>query len=209
MIRLAIITSVLAIAPQAFAQLPADDSGKYSIVVLTRDIPCRDCERLGEAINDADLLPIIASAKLFAFTPRSPIYQLRYADTISSADAPTIALVRPDGGVIYKASGPAIPPPAELAYQLRRFATLDRGMAVQPQRFAGIDPIENSPRVPTLRRPPRFIPDTVVVRPTLSPTVNVAAPNIVFLVIVGSILLVFTGIGLVIIVSLGFFFLTR
>lgn len=204
MIRILILAVIVAIGSPAIAQLPADDSAKYSLVVLVRDIPCRDCERLGEAINHPDLLPIVAASKLFTFTPRSKIYQLRYADSISAADAPTIALVRPDGGVIYKASGPAIPPPAELASQLRRFATLDRRTVVQPAKFSGIESTDSN-----VFRRPRFIPDTVVVRPTLSPTVNVAAPNMIFFIIGGLILLVCAGVGLVIIAVLGLFFLTR
>jgi len=206
MIRIIIaVAMLLATSITGLAQLPPNDSAKYSLVVLTRDIPCPQCVSLVESLSSPDVAPIVAQCNVFAFTPRSKIYQLRYADAISPDFAPTIALIRSDGGVIYKASGSAIPRDAQLAADLRKFASLDRQITRQPVRYSTANEIT---RDPTFRRP-RLIPDTVVVRPTLSPTVNVAAPNIIFLVIGGLILLVCAGIGLVIIVSLGLFFLTR
>lgn len=184
------LTAAFCIAATGFAhaQTPPNDSGQYSIVVLTRDVPGRDCERLADALSHPDVAAIVASTKLFRFTPRSEIYRLRYADSLAATDAPTIALARPDGGVIYKVSGPNIPAPVELAYQLRRFASLDQGLNVQPVKN---DPIQQSGEYS--QRRPRIIPDTIVVKPTLSPTVNVAAPNIVFVVIAGLVLLVCAG----------------
>jgi hypothetical protein len=185
------IAAALCFAATGMAQsprLPPNDSAQYSIVILTRDVPCRDCERLADALSHPDVAAILRSTKLFSFTPRSAIYQLRYAETLASTEAPTIALVRSDGGVIYKASGPNIPEPVELAYQLRRFASLDQGLVKQPVRNTSIG---NGDEYASRR--PRLIPDTVVVQPKISPTVNVAAPNIVFIVIAGLVLLVCAG----------------
>lgn len=184
--------------------VPPDDSGKYSLVILTKDVPCHQCVQLQSIVNSPEVARIAVQCKVFRFTPSNTAYQLRYAGALPPSQAPTIALTRPDGGVIYKASGSAIPEPKVLAAALIKQATLDRSLTVQPASYTMA---YDWSREPLIQRP-RLIPDTIVVKPSINPTVNVAAPNVVFIGIFGLILILCAG-GVLAIVSLGLFLAFR
>lgn len=199
------VAIVLFLSAVGLAQsVPQNDSGKYSLIVLTKDVPCPTCINLQAALSSPEVARIAVQCKVFRFTPKNRIYQLRYSGALPPMEAPTIALVRPDGGVIYKASGSAIPGPAALAAALTKQATLDRSVTVQPARYTMS---HDWSREPLIQRP-RLIPDTVVVKPNIAPTINVAAPNIIFIVIVGLIFLVCAGAVLVL-VPIGLLLLLR
>jgi len=199
------VAIVLFLRAVGFAQsVPQNDGGKYSLIVLTKDVPCHQCINLQQTLVSPEVARIAVNCKVFRFTPKNRIYQLRYSGALPPQEAPTIALVRPDGGVIYKASGSAIPGPAALAAALTKQATLDRSLTVQPPRYTMA---HDWSREPLIQRP-RLIPDTVVVKPNIAPTINVAAPNIIFIVIVGLIFLVCAGAVLVL-VPIGLLLLLR
>jgi hypothetical protein len=186
------------------AQVPANDANKYSLIVVTKAVPCPQCIRLEQTLVSPEVARIANQCKVFRYAPNNEIYRLRYAGALPPSEAPTIALARPDGGVIYKASGSSIPEAKDLAAALTKQATLDRSIAVQPQRYTML---HDWSRDGLLQRP-RVIPDTVVVKPSINPTVNVAAPNIIFVVIVGLIFLICAGTVLVL-VPIGLFLLIR
>lgn len=201
------VAIVLFLSASGFAQspsVPMNDSGKYTLIVLTKDVPCPDCISLQATMNSPEVAAIAAKSKVFRFTPRNRIYQARYAGALPPHEAPSIALVRPDGGVIFKVSGSAIPRPADLAAAMIKQATLDRSITVQPARYTMA---YDWSRDPLIERP-RLIPDTVVVKPSINPTVNVEAPNIIFIVIVGLILLVCAG-SVLVLVPIGLFLMIR
>ncbi len=203
-VAIVLLSRLVGFAQSVPASVPQDDSGKYSLVILTKDVPCHQCIQLQSTLNSPEVARIAVQCKVFRFTPSNTAYQLRYAGALPPSQAPTIALARPDGGVIYKASGSAIPDPATLAAALTKQATLDRSINRQPARYTMAF---DWAREPVIERP-RLIPDTIIVKPSVNPTVNVAAPNIVFIVIVGLILLLCAG-GVLAIVSFGLFFAFR
>jgi len=186
------VVAAMCMTATSFAQSPAvppNDAAQYSIVVLTRDVPCQYCVRLQAIMTSPEVTAIAKNCKVFYFATTSPIYRTRYAGAIPPDQAPAILLVRPDGGVLYKASGPAIPDAKELAAAFTKQATLDRSLTPQPPRHTMSHDWSQEPLIER----PRLIPDTVVVRPVIAPTVNVAAPNIIFIVIVGLIFLACVG----------------
>jgi hypothetical protein len=149
------------VSTHAAAQTLADDSRAYHLVTVTLDPPTPACVRLQSALRDPAVAPIAAQTKRFDFKPTDAIYRTRYASALSAAQAPILALVRWDGGVIYKTSGDAIPSPPKLAAELRRWAMADRDVDPAAINQAGV-----LPRFPDR---PRLIPDSV----TISPQINI------------------------------------
>lgn len=152
---------MLAVSSDAIAQqqpLP-DDSDRYYVVIVTQDPPTVQCASLLRTIDSPALAKIRASTKVFRFTTRSVIYRERYAQQLPAAAAPLVALVRPDGGILYRASGSAIPDPVTLAQTLTAWAAAN-------EQVASSHPDTQRPRIFPDR--PRLIPDV-----NISPTVNV------------------------------------
>lgn len=171
-----LVIPAIAVA-QAPSQLP-EDGDRYSLVVITSPQPSAAGARLLESLTTHPQLRDIASrCHVHRFTPTSEIYRQRYANAIHAGALPVIACVRADGGVIYKASGPAVPSdPGEIASELAARARIDRDLA----RSDGIEwsaqnaPVGDPAGFP-FRDPAMFprpldgmIPDTVNVNPTLS-----------------------------------------
>jgi hypothetical protein len=149
----------------ASGQTPPDDSGVYHLITVVGNPPTPGCAQMQQALASDAMKRIVASCKNFAFTPTDALYQERFREALPAEDAPVIALARPDGGVIYKASGPAISTGERLASELTRVAQAD-------QQFFGGD----RPRLLPLNDRPRLIPDSVVVAPTINlPPYTVAA----------------------------------
>jgi hypothetical protein len=141
-------------APSLLAQPLPDDSRAYQLLAVTMDPPTPACRSLLAALDSPELAPIRSAAKVFRFPATDPLYLQRYGDALPPETAPVLSLVRADGGVLYKASGEAIPSnPAALAEALTEWASADIASTGRPQLLPGR---------------PRLIPDTVTITPTLS-----------------------------------------
>lgn len=164
----------------AIGQAPMiDDSQLYYVVVLTQEVPTPACQRLQAIVRDPAMQSVTRGTKLYPMTTGQQLYRLRYATSLPAAQAPTVALVRPDGGVLVKYSGPSIPPAVELAERLREYARADLAVrANQPIRYSLLDEAHQwrIPRVP--------IPDTIDIRPTLAPTIQIAPSAIVVVTVI-------------------------
>lgn len=160
-------------SPPATAQTLADDSRAYHLVTVTLDPPTPACVRLQQALRDPAVAPIASQTKRFDFKPTDAIYRTRYASALSAAQAPILALVRWDGGVIFKASGDAIPSPAKLAAELRRWAMADRQSDASTRTYP-----EASNLLPNR---PRLIPDSVTISPQVQIPPGLVAAVVLFL----------------------------
>lgn len=158
--RLTLLIGLLiasAAAPLAVAQSPPDDSGAYHLITVSQAPATPQCVALEKALQSAAMQRIVGSCKTFRFDPSNTLYQERFAQALPAEDAPVVALARPDGGVIYKASGLSIPGAERLASELTRVAQVDQ------QSFGD----RLRPRLIPENRP-RLIPDSVVVAPNLN-----------------------------------------
>ncbi len=210
MIRAILAFAILAIAVSiASAQQLPDDSGKYHLIVVTSEFPMTADETLvANTETHPQLSAIRARCKSFVFKVNDPLYQSRYASALGITSLPKVALVRSDGGVLYKASGPATYDPDKLAADLMAAARADRAQNPRPAdgRNATADcptcPYQPQPqpsRTPIFRpgERPSLIPDTVNVN------TEVAIPQSVYLgaAVIGTILI--GGMALVAIAGLG------
>lgn len=141
-------------ADLASAQSPLDDSRDYHLITVTQDPPTPACSALLASLQSPDLAPIARRCKVFSFRPRDVIYRERYASALPPESVPIVALVRYDGGVLFKASGSRIPRPAALAAELNRVAAADQKSWAQTQQL--------------LPGRPRLIPDSVVIQPQVN-----------------------------------------
>lgn len=190
---------VAACATIAAAQSPPDDSGQYNLITVTADPPSPDCVRLQQTLAHPAVARIAAACKRFAFTPNHAIYKARYADALPPSQLPTVALVRYDGGVLYKASGPNIPAPDQLAGALTKMAAADQAQQGTRQSYTPADaygPLR--PDGGWLPNRPSLIPDTVVV----SPQVNLPAGLGVWIVIGGGCIVLFLAVAIVAVIYL-------
>src|SRR5690606_35738936 len=130
------------------------------------------CVRLQQSLAHPAVARIAAACKRFDFTPQHEIYRARYATALPPSQLPIVALVRHDGGVLYKASGDNIPPADALAQSLVKMATADQsqqGVRQSYQPGPSYGPLR--PDGGWLPNRPSLIPDTIVV----SPQVNLPA----------------------------------
>ncbi|QDV56497.1 hypothetical protein [Rosistilla oblonga] len=89
------------------AQVP-EDGGRYTIIVVTQPQPSPTAGQLVRWLaEDPHFAELMAQVHYHQFTSDNALYQRRYAAQLP--ETPVIALVRPDGGVEYKASGSNIP----------------------------------------------------------------------------------------------------
>lgn len=178
---------IVCCAPIASGQTPPDDSRQYHLITVTSTPPTPACVRLQQSLAHPAVARIAAACKRFDFTPQHEIYRARYAAALPPSQLPIVALVRHDGGVLYKASGENIPPADELAGSLIKMATADQSQQGVRQSFNPADaygPLR--PDGGWLPNRPSLIPDTIVV----SPQVNLPAGLGVWLAIgVGGIFL--------------------
>lgn len=147
----------------AAAQTPPDDSRSYHLITITANPPTPACTRLAESLRHPDVARIAAATKRFDFRPTDAIYRSRYASVLPATEAPIIALVRWDGGVIYKASRGGIPSGANLAADLVRYAAADQSASNSAVARPASD--DDPTRWPSLR--PRLIPDSVTIAPEI------------------------------------------
>jgi hypothetical protein len=137
------------IGPAFGQQAPPDDSALYHVVVVTNAPETPGDAALVAAIGgDPSLRRITESCKFFKFPVTDRLFLERYAATLQPSALPMIALIRSDGGILFKAAGGEIPPPDLLARRLVEIATADR--------IANPRPINAAPTVPKL--PPQFAP---------------------------------------------------
>ncbi|MEM9825098.1 MAG: hypothetical protein AAF958_00840 [Planctomycetota bacterium] len=199
MIRSAISAILVFVALVAHAE-PPDDSSAYMLVTVTgvQKSPA-DTALLRSLATDTRLASISKACKRFDWTPASKAYARRYAAALPPTTLPVVALLRSDGGVVYKASGTNVPSPNALADELIRVAKADRAQnprTIQaPQPTA--DPMANDPLAncpcdqPRPRifpnRPPLadgFIPDSVTLEADVPDSLGYAAAVGVFALIV-------------------------
>jgi len=124
------------LAAPSFAQLPEDGKACSLIVV---DVPHGSPagKALVEMLNTTPELREIANrCQRHTFKPDSPLYLSRYASTFAGASLPIFAMCRPDGGVLYKASGANVPTDAkaltdELMHRIKLDSDLSRGDGIE------------------------------------------------------------------------------
>jgi hypothetical protein len=193
--RLALIIAIALTATIGHAETPPDDSAAYHLVVLLRDPPSPACASLESSLASPEVAAIAARTKTFRFTPTNPVYLASFASALPAAAAPTVALVRWDGGVLFKASGSAIPRGPALAAALRSAASADQATAARSAASNLLD------------RRPGLIPDTVTIQPRL----ELRAPSTgTIAAIVGIVLLCLFGLaGLAVVGLVAWFYLDR
>jgi hypothetical protein len=193
--RLALIIAIALTATIGHAETPPDDSAAYHLVVLLRDPPSPACASLESSLASPEVAAIAARTKTFRFTPTNPVYLASFASALPAAAAPTVALVRWDGGVLFKASGSAIPRGPALAAALRSAASADQATAARSAASNLLD------------RRPGLIPDTVNIQPRL----ELPAPSTgTIAAIVGIVLLCLFGLaGLAVVGLVAWFYFDR
>ncbi|TWU17978.1 hypothetical protein [Allorhodopirellula heiligendammensis] len=204
---IAVMLCIVALAGNARAQLP-EDGGKYQIIVVTASTPSPLGARLLSLIqSDSKVASIAARCHVHQWTPQTKIYQARYARSLPATALPIVALARSDGGVIYKASGNAVPSTgADLAANLMDAAKMDRDNS--PLRYSatadcpgGTCPtrpaLPSLPSLPSFRPLDGLIPDTV--------TIDVQTPSVPkwAIAVVGGIVLIGCLGGLLLIAVVG------
>ncbi len=189
LLALAIVVICTSIAS---AQTQPDDSGQYHLITVTSTPPTPACVRLQQSLAHPTVARIASACKRFDFTPNHEIYRARYATALPPSQLPVVALVRHDGGVLYKASGSNIPGPDALAESLIKMATADQSQvprqSYQPSPAYG--PMR--PDGGWLPNRPNLIPDTIVV----SPQVNVPS-GLLWLAIFGIIVGLLTIVAVI------------
>lgn len=161
----------------AHAQTPPEDGDRYSIVIVDQSPGSPAGDRLAAMLDAPPLREIASQCHRLTLRTDSPLYRERYAAALPPSALPVLALVRPDGGVIYKASGSAIPAAQALAAELTHRAKVDQSSADR----ADATQLVGLPSRPFLRPLDRVIPDSITVTPTLS--VDGAVPAAIILVI--------------------------
>ncbi len=202
---LAALICVAALLP-ASAQLPEDGHKGYVVIVDSpHGSPAgRSLEKL---LESPELRPIVSKMHRHAFSPDSRLYQERYAKSFAIDTLPILAFVRPDGGVLYKASGTNVPTDAKwLAEELQYRINLDRSLireqgvewsSTENDCPGGRCPLPNQPQ-PTLPNVDELIPDSVSINPT------VEVPQAAWWIGGGVMLLILIGgVGLLLLLLLG------
>lgn len=154
-------------APVAMAG-PTEDAASYHLLTITAPNPTLYGLRL---LNDVETHPrvqaIARHCKTFKWTSATPIYRERYAAQLPPTTLPIVALVRSDGGVIWKASGPNVPTGDSLADALVARAYADRQANPRAIPSANQVPItpQDTGKFPGLIRRPLdgVIPDTITI----------------------------------------------
>lgn len=209
---------LIGLAVQATAQAPSvlpNDGDRYHLIVVTQSTPTQYGQRLlSQLATDPDVMQIAERCHVHKWTPATEIYQLRYAASIPPTTLPILAVAKPSGGVIFKASGPDVPATGKaIAAALRSAAELDRSLT--PRNAVEAD-CPACPRVPEIPQPsPRqpwrpldqVIPDTVNITPSINlpeiPGLSYAVAGVI------GIVLLFGGLSLVAIFGLATFFFLR
>lgn len=198
-----------------FAQSPSvlpDDADRYHLIVVTQTTPTQFGARLlSQLDNDPQVRQIAMRCHVHKWTPQTKIYQLRYAASIPPTTLPILAVARPGGGVIFKASGPDVPPTGEaIAKAIRDAADLDRSLNTRNAVESDCPSCPLTPDIPE-RQPWRpldqVIPDTVnITTPINLPQIPTWVYAVLGIVLLGT---VFGGLAFVAILGLGVFFFLR
>lgn len=202
-----LLAAALALATWAtpassMAQPLPDDSQDYYLVTLTGNPPTHHCGRLMGTMLHPAVAQIKAACKSFDFKPDDPIYRARYAQSLPADQLPIVALVRHDGGVIFKASGANIPDAETLAQSLTQMAATDAAKHPRSAASNVAGPLRpDGWRMPNLR--PNLIPDTVVIQPEINVPAGVTNWLMVVAVLGG-----LAGLGIVaVVVIAGVYFI--
>lgn len=176
--------AVLSIVAGSAVAQPPEDAAAYHLITVTQNPPSpAETQLLASLQSNARLLRIAESSKQFHWTTSDELYRSRYAAALPPTTLPIIALVRSDGGVIYKASGANIPAGDALAEAIMGAAFWDRrdnprpipallpASLATPTASPMTDPMTDPATGPMFPNRPRvvdMIPDTVNVGPTLN-----------------------------------------
>lgn len=163
MITRLILLAMLALTCATAKAQPLDDSKAYHLVVVTLPSPTQFGREL---LNSLDTHPrlqaITKQCKTFRWTTATPIYRERYAASLPPTELPIVALVRSDGGVIWKSSGPVVMGDALAdALVARAFADRSANQRLVPPTN---QQSQSQTRPNFLRRPlDDVIPDTITI----------------------------------------------
>lgn len=205
LLLLLLISGTVASA-QAQPQTLPDDRSQYSFVVVHEDQPSATTHRLSQMFaSDPQLAQLARSFTVHRFPASDALYRKRYASALPPNDLPALALVRPDGGVVYKASGTSIPATSQELYaDLVYYANLDLSLRTgggQSWDARTQCPDGNCPNVAPPQpwrqpfqpdgalRPDTWIPDSIDLRPQVN-------------VDLGGELIVWVGVGVMLLIFL-------
>ncbi|WP_417745081.1 hypothetical protein [Rosistilla oblonga] len=119
-IAIAVAVVVVVVGTSACQGQAPEDGGRYTVIVVTQPQPTPTARQLVEWLaNDPHFTELMSKVHYQHFDTTNPLYQRRYAEQLP--EAPVIALVRPDGGVEYKASGGNIPATAAMLHAEMQF----------------------------------------------------------------------------------------
>jgi hypothetical protein len=157
------------------ADTPPNDSGLYQMVIVINPTPTPADAALLAAIDGEPTLAAIAKqCKRYRFPASDPLYLSRYAATLQPSALPAVALVRSDGGILYKACGAEIPAAGELARRLVEIATADR---IANPRAIHAGPSNGPPQMDTNANPTGAIqwtpPGGRILSPTIAPRIEI------------------------------------
>ncbi len=134
MVRLIAVIALLGIGnalsaqQQPSAPLP-DDSHKWNLAIFTSDrwrVDPNESEFVAMFDTDPTLSDLKRRAHWHHYTAGDVVYKNRFAKYISVNQFPCVWFQRPDGGIVYKASGDNTPRTAtDLVEQLRYYTKLD------------------------------------------------------------------------------------
>ncbi|MEO9590892.1 hypothetical protein [Rhodopirellula bahusiensis] len=147
---------------------PTEDAAAYHLITVTAPNPTPYGVRLVQDIENHPRVQAISQhCKTFQWTSATPIYRERYAAALPPTTLPIVALVRSDGGVIWKASGPNVPTGDALADALVAWTYADRKTNPRAIPSANQSPIrtQSDRRFPGLLHRPLegVIPDTITI----------------------------------------------
>jgi hypothetical protein len=154
----------------AFAQSLPEDGEKYSIVIVDSPYGTPQGSALVKSLKESpEMQRIIMASNFQQFATNSPLFRERFGATIDATQVPVFAYCRADGGVLYKATGAAIPAMKELAEELTHRATVDRDLVrTDGVEFNTPPAVQNPTSAPVPERIlPRLIPDSISVQPTI------------------------------------------
>jgi hypothetical protein len=180
------------IVPAFGQQAPPNDAALYSVlVVLNAPEQPADAALVAAMRSHPALVKICGDVKFFKFPANDRLFIDRYAATLRPGALPMVALIRSDGGILYKVEGPAIPAPDELARRLVEIATADR---IANPRTINAGPVPTGPSYgdagaipwpafppgfpggfPGAQVVPRLIPGLLdgILSPTISPKIQI------------------------------------
>jgi hypothetical protein len=178
---------------------PPNDGGRCYMTVITHAAPQpHELQLLDNLARDPNLVAIRNQMHFVALRDTDVAYRDRFAHAIPPSQLPAIWIARPDGGVLYKATGERIPTAAaDLFDEMLHYCSLDPQSTAQDSQLSrpiagpqdcpdGRCPVPTDTNLPWLATPsaPIPLPDSVELLRDRTPAKNAIA---VVLWIVGGI----------------------